>query len=410
MDIFLSTLRMNWKMSTVAICEHICRLNEHKLSAEQVEKLVSVAPTRKQAADFSESLRNLSRSDMLGKAALFWRELLEVDARIRDRMQLWLFKLGFAAALAEERAKSEVLHAAAKQARADDDLKRVLSLALDIGNYVNGGKRQGRAYGFGLATLEKLDQFPRRRNDDGSAVPTLLEYMWTLLADKHKSWPSKLAVLDEAVAVDVGAMNAKLRRLEQSMDLLYERLQSADATRLADKQLVQRMQPFYADASQQLTALNASISASNEQLAALARWFGVDDAQSDGDRLAFLKQLNAFRKSFDGIGARLELRKQQKLRKERRAKGQQQRGRRKKKKGAPPPVRGGVQMPGFGRRESIMRAVAAKQPLKLDVSGNLMPQMARGGAARSASRSISRAGMRQELWKFAASVDNKVKV
>lgn len=392
------------------------------MSAEHIEKLLSVAPTPKEAGDFSESVRNLSRSDMLGKAALFWRELLAVDARIRDRLSLWSFKLAFGAALAEERAKSEVLHAAAKAVRGDDELKRVLALALDIGNYVNGGKRQGRAYGFGLATLEKLDQFPRRRNDDGSALPTMLEYMWTLLQprDECLAWPARLQVLDEAVAVDLGAMNAKLRRLELSMDLLYERLQAADAARFADKHLVQRMQPFYNDAAKQLQQLNAAISAANAQLAALARWFGAEESDSD-DRLAFLKQLNDFRKAFDGIGPRLELRKKQKLRKERRAQKAATKGksrtRRKKKAakgagaGAAPPVRGGVQMPGFGRKESIMRAVAAKQPLKLDVSGNLMPQMVRGGAGRSAGRSISRAGgMRQELWKFAASVDNKVKV
>merc|ERR1712087_630044 len=96
---------------------------------------------------------------------------------------------------------------------------------------------------------------------------------------------------------------------------------------------VQRMEPFYADASRQLSALNADIAAANSELARLAKWFGVEEG-GDGDKLEFLKQLNAFRKSFDGIGARLELRAKQKLRKERRAKkaAMTNKGRRRKRK------------------------------------------------------------------------------
>ena len=86
------------------------------------------------------------------------------------------------------------------------------------------------------------------------------------------------------------------------------------------------------------------------------------------------------------------------------------------------PIAGGVKIPGFGRRGSILRAVANRKPLNIDGAGNLVPQISgsmRGSGGRAGNMppgTISRApsirggALRNELWKFAASVDNKVKV
>merc|ERR1712129_527271 len=96
-------------------------------------------------------------NDMLAKGALFWQELLNVDVFIKDRLALWDFKHTFKGLLLEEEMKTDLLDSAIKKIRNDDGFKRVLGLALDIGNYVNGGKRQGQAFGFNIATLEKIN-------------------------------------------------------------------------------------------------------------------------------------------------------------------------------------------------------------------------------------------------------------
>ena len=155
-EIFLNRVRMNWNMSTMKICDHIATMNERGLTHDHIEKLQKVAPNAKEADEFKNSVSNLSESDMLGKAALFWQELLNVDPHIRDRLDLWDFKLSFKALISEEQQKTNLLNESIRRIKGDDDFKRVLALALDIGNYVNGGKRQGQAYGFNIATLEKV--------------------------------------------------------------------------------------------------------------------------------------------------------------------------------------------------------------------------------------------------------------
>ena len=147
---------MNWKMNTLQICDHITNMNEAKLTHDHIEKLQKVAPTPKQADEFKVSVAGLSESDMMGKAATFWQELLNVDAWIKDRLDLWDFKLSFKGLIAEEQQKANMLNESIRRIKSDDNFKRVLALALDIGNYVNGGKRQGQAYGFNIATLEKV--------------------------------------------------------------------------------------------------------------------------------------------------------------------------------------------------------------------------------------------------------------
>ena len=78
-EIFLNRVRMNWNMSTLQICDHITNMNERGLTHDHIEKLQKVAPTPKQADEFKASVAGLSESDMMGKAATFWQELLNVD-------------------------------------------------------------------------------------------------------------------------------------------------------------------------------------------------------------------------------------------------------------------------------------------------------------------------------------------
>jgi len=301
--------------------------------------------------------------------------------------------------------------------RNDAHFQRVLAVALDIGNYVNGGKRQGKAYGFSMGTLEKLDQFPRRRNPDGLPATTMLEHIYILIQRKEPevlSWTDNLQIMEQAVTVDLQIVNARFKGFQQTMSLLFDRLQSADESQSSGKNFVEKMQPFYEHSGDALNAFNASLRRVNGALQEIGKWFDVEG----DDKLEFLKQINSFRKNFQSIGQRLEQRAKEAERKKKR--GQKRNGsrngdrrtmaetlaagmakRRRFMSGDNPPVPGGVAMPGHSRQESIIRAAKQKQPLKLDGHGNL---------TRPPSVSISRGALTNELWRYAASVENKVSI
>eukprot|EP01084_Bolivina_argentea_P005646 10639_1 len=149
LDIFLRQIQMNWNMKTTEICQHIVKMNEKALSIDHIEKLMVVSPKDTQSKEFNIAVQNVNTdTEKLSKAALFWQQLLAVDNCIKTRMILWDFKLIFKELLAEEQTKTDMLNACIKKLRNDTNFQKVLGLALDIGNYVNGNKRQGQCYGF----------------------------------------------------------------------------------------------------------------------------------------------------------------------------------------------------------------------------------------------------------------------
>ena len=271
----------------------------------------------------------------------------------------------------------------------------------------------------------------------------MLEYIWTLLSTKSPNtlqWTDNLKILNESITIDLNVINANLKKFETNIDLLYDRLQSANETQYSGKNFVHKMKPFYDDSCKQLSTFTDSVKKLNRDLKELGEWFDVED----GDNLEFLKQINTFRKTFQTIGPRLIKRAKDAEKKAKRKAKMDKMSKSKKKRKVPKFIgdggtliakgdkktagpKGGVAIPGFGRRGSILRAVAQKKPLNLDAAGNLAPQRSgstmmppgMGGPkqksisvlGRARGPSISRAGgLRNELWKFAASVDNKVKV
>ena len=265
----------------------------------------------------------------------------------------------------------------------------------------------------------------------------MLEYIYKLFEQQEPDilqWTDNLEILNEAITIDLNTINANVKKFEVSIHLLYKRLQSTDETQLSGKQFVHKMQPFYDRAVNQLSSFDSSVKTLNGQLQELGKWFDVDE----GDNLQLLKQINAFRKTFRSIGPRLMKRQKDMERKAKKAAKKMKKAKAKRKKNVKfaevtniSPLSenksdgndAGVHMPGFSRRATILKAVADKVPLNMDTLGNLAPAASRSrqgsmltagslsrhpsmSHSRKPSVSVHRGGLRDELMKFAASVNN----
>eukprot|EP01084_Bolivina_argentea_P005645 10636_1 len=304
LDIFLRQIQMNWNMKTTEICQHIVKMNEKALSIDHIEKLMVVSPKDTQSKEFNIAVQNVNTdTEKLSKAALFWQQLLAVDNCIKTRMILWDFKLIFKELLAEEQTKTDMLNACIKKLRNDTNFQKVLGLALDIGNYVNGNKRQGQCYGFSISTLEKLDQFPRQRNEDGTAKPSMLEYIYTLFQEKDPSvlkWTDNLQILDEAVKIDLHGVNANVIRYCQQIQLLSDYLKTSH-----DEHFSFSMKPFYESSSTQLKIYSQKLNKLNNDMKILREWFAIAGSNSFVTDMTVLQEINYFRKLFQKVGARI---------------------------------------------------------------------------------------------------------
>jgi len=74
------------------------------------------------------------------------------------------------------------LREAIKEVRSSETLKRVLSIVLSIGNYLNGGTNRGQADGFSLEALCKLSMIKDVNNQT-----TLSNYVLKLYKKKYFS-------------------------------------------------------------------------------------------------------------------------------------------------------------------------------------------------------------------------------
>ena len=74
--------------------------------------------------------------------------------------------------LAELQQQLDVLQQAADALEGCQALSSVMLLALEVGNYMNGGTRKGGAYGFRLKTLDKMTNL--RANDNSATFMTFI--------------------------------------------------------------------------------------------------------------------------------------------------------------------------------------------------------------------------------------------
>lgn len=217
--------------------------------------------------------------------------------------------------------------------KTNDKLKMILNFALDIGNYINGSKTQGQAFGFSISTLEKLDQFPRKRIVNGKKVPTLLEYMFVHLRDNKPSmleWTEELECLEDTTNTDLKSVNIKMEEFNKKLkelDIRLKQFKSNTITNLLSKSdkseqiFYDKMLPFYTNAKLKLSQFNSNVNKLNTNLTKLGEYFGI---QNDPE-YKYFENINDFRKDFYKVEKRLEKQKLDEIRKEKRLRKEEER-------------------------------------------------------------------------------------
>ena len=147
-------------------------MNEGVLSLDTIHKLINFVPTAEEA----QQLDGYEKEKNLGVAENFVKIVRTVDANLVERLVLWEFKLEFNDLYHHEKQSLIWLKKGHDAVRQSLSLKRILTLILSIGNYMNGSTAKGQAYGFKLASLNQLT---RSRTVDSSA--TLMEYIYEFL-------------------------------------------------------------------------------------------------------------------------------------------------------------------------------------------------------------------------------------
>lgn len=148
-DIGLSRFR---GLSYTDIRTAVVDLNTRVLTPEKLRSLSLITPTPEEAAMV---LACEESDDKLGQSEQFFK-CLSVVPHVRVRMGCFMFKQQFPALIESVEEGLRTVVQAVTSIHRSENLKLVFQYILRFGNYMNAGSNAGKAYGFKLSTLQRL--------------------------------------------------------------------------------------------------------------------------------------------------------------------------------------------------------------------------------------------------------------
>lgn len=208
------------------VFEAILGLDDSMFTIDELESLMSIVPTAEDLGPLKEFSGDVSKLDKPEKFFILFLELPNVASRVRT----WLFVRTFDESVHAILPKIGTIKRTFRQIRMGKNFNKLLALVLGLGNYLNGGTFNGRAYGFELNILLRL------ADTKASSKPgfTLLHYLYTLVDEKHRDildWYSDFRDLDDAVSISA-------KNLEEDMKILRDGVAEAEAEMLVVQDLL----------------------------------------------------------------------------------------------------------------------------------------------------------------------------
>ncbi|ETO24056.1 protein diaphanous like protein [Reticulomyxa filosa] len=255
-EIFLGRLKMdNWDVRNAMM-----EMNEQVLKIDVLNKMINFVPTPEEleAIKQQEGVAHLAAPDM------YFKIIGSVDSNPKQRLELWVFKLSFDDAVKAERDKIQVVQDTVQNIRRSNHFQKLLTYILAIGNYMNGGTKNGGAFGFKLGSLIQLS---RSKTVDNKQ--SLLQYLYEWLEVHDNSvldFTNELACLEDASAVDMSTLRENVTSIGSRLKAIQDRLKQKPTS---TDQFLNVMTPFYTSASNTFEHLSTSFQTLQKDLKSL---------------------------------------------------------------------------------------------------------------------------------------------
>lgn len=225
----------------------------------------------------------------------FVASLLDID-RLIPRLECINFKIQYDALILnlEPEIKSGI--AACEEVIASSNFKKVLSIVLSIGNFMNFGQtaKGNQAIGFELNILPKLNEI--QTTDKKS---TLLQYIVNVIKRKYSgSWNfgAELTHIEDASHLNTANIGEIIKNILTSYKVLKNELEINSAHRLFGDEFVNAMSPFSLKCSQQIDDLTTMMNQMNLSYKKVGDIYAFDvDKCPMGE---FFSNINKFEKLF----------------------------------------------------------------------------------------------------------------
>ncbi|KAK2849116.1 hypothetical protein Q5P01_008950 [Channa striata] len=264
LSIFLGSFRLPYE----EIKNAILQVNEKILTESMVQNLVKQLPAQEQLnvlGEMKDEYDDLAESEQFGV-------VMSSVQRLMPRLQAILFKLQFEEQLNNIKPDVVSVTAACEELRKSQTFSKLLQIILVVGNYMNAGSRNGKAFGFSISYLCKL-----RDTKSADLKQTLLHFLADVCQEQHSdvmSFPDELIHVEKASRVSAETIQKNLELMGRQIKSLEKDLETFPPPQNENDLFVEKI--FVSVAQEQYEKLDLMHKNMEKQFIDLGEYFVFD--------------------------------------------------------------------------------------------------------------------------------------
>ncbi|XP_067454610.1 protein diaphanous homolog 1 [Thunnus thynnus] len=286
LSIFLGSFRIPYEDIKNAILE----VNEKILTESMVQNLVKQLPAPEQLSvlgEMKDEYDDLAESEQFGV-------VMSSVKRLMPRLQAILFKLQFEEQLNNIKPDVVSVTAACEELRNSQTFSKLLEIILLVGNFMNSGSRNGKAFGFSISYLCKL-----RDTKSADLKQTLLHFLADLCQEQYPdvmNFPEELIHVEKASRVSAETLQKNIELMGRQIKGLEKDLETFPPAQSDKDQFVEKMSSFVGTAHEQYEKLDLMHKNMEKQYTDLGEYFVFDPKKLSVEEV--FGDLNTFKNMF----------------------------------------------------------------------------------------------------------------
>ncbi|KAM6952969.1 protein diaphanous homolog 1 [Lycodopsis pacificus] len=211
LSIFLGSIRVPYE----EIKNAVLQVNEKVITESMVQNLIKLLPEAEQMTvlgEMKDEYDDLAESEQFGV-------VMSGVKRLMPRLQAILFKLQFEEQLNNIKPDVVSVTAACEELSKSKTFPKLLQIILVVGNYMNAGSRNGKAFGFSISYLCKL-----RDTKSADLKQTLLHFLADVCQEEH---PDVMGFADELIHVEK-ASRVPAEILQKNLEMMGRQIKNLE--------------------------------------------------------------------------------------------------------------------------------------------------------------------------------------
>ncbi|KAG0003943.1 hypothetical protein BGZ65_001179, partial [Modicella reniformis] len=235
------------------IREGILRMDEDVMTLVQLSNFLKFVPDAEETGkllEYKDASKDVKLT--LGRPEAFFVEMLKVE-RYQQRLEGLQFKMTFQMLIDGVNESIVAIAAASRSLKDAKQFRELLNLILMLGNYMNGGGHNGGAFGFKIASINKLVDTKASNAPNMTLLHFLTNITEKTLPDLLK-YQQEVSPCGEACRVSLPELQSDFNHLKVKIKEVKNELQThyinGSKASSADDRFYEVMQPFVEEAEQ----------------------------------------------------------------------------------------------------------------------------------------------------------------